>query len=128
MKTQIFYEFAFDAAHRFEHLPEGDTYPPGHKYRGLHGHSFRVEVSVNGNPDPLTGFVVDFGELERACANLRESLDHTYLNDIDGLAQPSLEHIAAWVWQRLAVRFAGIDRVTVRRESCGQGCNYFGPG
>jgi 6-pyruvoyltetrahydropterin/6-carboxytetrahydropterin synthase len=127
MKTQIFYEFAFDAAHRFEHLPEGEKYPPGHKFRGLHGHSFQVEVALRGTPDARTGFIVDFGDLEQACGALRETLDHSYLNDIDGLAQPSLEHIAAWIWRRLAPRLAGLDRVSVRRDSCRQGCNYFGP-
>lgn len=118
--TEIFYEFWFDAAHRFMHKPEG------HKYRNLHGHSFRVEVAVSGAPDPHTGFVVDFGDIEQACEALRAELDHTYLNDIAGLGNPSLENIARLVWDRLQPRFAGLSRITVRRDSCRQGCVYYG--
>jgi len=85
---EIYQEFSFDAAHRFPQAPAG------HRYHGVHGHSFTARVVIEGSPDPQTGFLADLGEVERACAGLRESLDHRYLNDIEGLAVPSLEHIA----------------------------------
>jgi 6-pyruvoyltetrahydropterin/6-carboxytetrahydropterin synthase len=119
---EICYRFGFDAAHHF------DSYPEGHLYRGMHGHSFQVEVALEGAPDPRTGFVTDFGELEQSCGELRATLDHRLLNSIDGLARPSLENIALWLWERLAPRFSTLARVTVRRDSCGQSCTYRGPG
>jgi len=118
---EISYRFGFDAAHRFEH------YPAGHPHATLHGHSFQVEVALRGEPDPRTGFVADFGEVERACTEVRSALDHRLLNDVDGLAQPSLEHLCVWIWRRLAPRFGSIARVVVGRDSCGQSCAYFGP-
>lgn len=118
---EICYRFGFDAAHYF------GTYPEGHRYRGVHGHSFQVEAALEGEPDPRTGFVADFGELERACAGLRAALDHRLLNEIEGLGQPSLENLALWAWDRLAPSFPGLARVTVRRDSCGQSCTYRGP-
>ena len=117
---ELAYEFGFDAAHRFEH------FPAGHANRRVHGHSFQVEVGVAGEPDPRTGFVVDFAELESACAELRAALDHRLLNEVDGLGEPSLENLCAWIWRRLTPRFGCLSRVTVRRDSAGQSCTYRG--
>jgi 6-pyruvoyltetrahydropterin/6-carboxytetrahydropterin synthase len=117
---EIYQEFGFDAAHRFP------AAPAGHRYEGLHGHSFTARVVIEGAPDPATGFLVDFGDLERACAGLREALDHRYLNDIEGLAVPSVEHIAMWIWRRLKPAFPGLCRVEVRRDSVRHGAVYCG--
>ncbi len=117
---ELSYRFAFDAAHRFE------NYPAGHPYRGVHGHSFQVEVAVAGAPDPATGFIADFGAIEEACAHVRKALDHRMLNEIQGLEMPSLENLSLWIWRHLAQEFPGLARVTVRRDSIGQGCTYHG--
>lgn len=119
---EIRYEFAFDAAHRFAQAPRG------HPYRGVHGHSFQAEVALRGAPRPPSGFVADFARLERACRVLRATLDHAMLNEIAGLRAPSLENLCLWIWNRLAPRFPGLSRVTVRRDSLGQSCTYLGPG
>jgi len=112
--------FGFDAAHQFTH------FPPGHPNRGIHGHSFQVEVALRGEPDPRTGFIVELAELERACAEVRAALDHRMLNDVEGLQKPSLENLCLWIWRRLAPRFSSLSRVTVRRDSAGQSCSYTG--
>jgi 6-pyruvoyltetrahydropterin/6-carboxytetrahydropterin synthase len=117
---EITYEFWFDAAHQFPHMPAG------HKYRGLHGHSFRAEIAVTGKPDPKSGFIVDFGELEAAGEDIRERLDHRFLNEIEGLESPSLEHIARYIWTALKPRFSGLSRVAIRRDSHRHGCVYTG--
>ena len=118
--VEISYAFGFDAAHRFKGMPRG------HKYRGVHGHSFRAEIAIRGTPRPPHGFVADLGDVERICLALRKRLDHKLLNNINGLHNTSLEHIAIWIWDRLAARFSGLARVTVRRDSLGQSCTYLG--
>lgn len=118
---EIAYRFGFDAAHRF------GNFPAGHPYSGVHGHSFQVEVAIEGEPDAQSGFVADLGEVERACAAVRAALDHRMLNEIAGLEKPSLEHLCLWIWGALAPRFARLARVTVRRDSSGQSCSYTGP-
>ena len=118
---EIRHEFGFDAAHHFPGLPRG------HRYRGVHGHSFRAEVVLAGTPQPPHGFVADFARLERACRVLHGRLDHALLNDIAGLKAPSLENLCLWIWGRLAPAFPGLARVTVRRDSLGQSCTYRGP-
>ena len=117
---EISYRFGFDAAHRFE------AYPQGHAYNNLHGHSFQVEVFLEGEPDATTGFVADLGQVERECALVREALDHRLLNEVEGLSRPSLENISVWIWKFLSPRFPKLSRVTVRRDSCGQSCSYKG--
>ena len=117
---EIAYRFGFDAAHHFDH------FPPGHPNRAMHGHSFQVEVAIEGEPDPATGFIADFGEVEAACGEIRARLDHKTLNDIPGLEQPSLEHLARYIWKSLRARLRELSRVTVRRDSAGQSCSYRG--
>jgi 6-pyruvoyltetrahydropterin/6-carboxytetrahydropterin synthase len=121
MTTQIAYRFGFDAAHRFDH------FPAGHPNGAVHGHSFQVEVAIAGEPDPASGFVADFGEVSRACEEVRRALDHRMLNEVDGLQQPSLENISRWIWRALAPRYPRLSRVTVRRDSAGQSCTYSEP-
>jgi len=117
---EVSYTFGFDAAHHFENFPDG------HPYRGVHGHSFQVEVSLAGEPDAATGFVADLGEVERSCREVRGRLDHRMLNEIPGLAKPSLENLCVFIWRELSPRFPTLARVTVRRDSQGQSCSFCG--
>jgi 6-pyruvoyltetrahydropterin/6-carboxytetrahydropterin synthase len=118
--VELGYRFGFDAAHHFDHFPEG------HPNRAVHGHSFQVEVAIAGEPDARTGFIADFDTIARECEKVRARLDHRTLNDVPGLAQPSLENICRWIWAALRPVFPGLARVTVRRDSCGQSCSYTG--
>lgn len=117
---EIRLEFTFDAAHFFADKPAD------HVYRRVHGHSFRVVVGIVGTPDPVTGFIVDFADLDAAVAALRQALDHSLLNEIEGLASPSLENLAIWIWRRLKPQFPGLSRVETHRDSRGQSCIYTG--
>jgi 6-pyruvoyltetrahydropterin/6-carboxytetrahydropterin synthase len=118
---RIYKEFYFEAAH---FLPSA---PPGHPNARVHGHSFRVRVTVDGEPDEVTGIIVHFDDLEAAVADVRETLDHRMLNDVEGLAYPTLERIAMWLWDRLHNRLPGLAEIIVARDSCYEGCVYHGP-
>jgi 6-pyruvoyltetrahydropterin/6-carboxytetrahydropterin synthase len=117
--VEIFKEFRIEAAH---HLP---NVPQDHKCRRLHGHSFLIAVHVAGDVDPTTGWVVDFAELSAAFAPLHDELDHRYLNDVPGLENPTSEHLARWVWDRLSGALPGLSRIVVH-ETCTSGCEYRG--
>lgn len=116
---EVFKEFTFEAAHRLPNVPEG------HKCRRLHGHSFRCEVHVSGAVDPHAGWVTDFGDLKKAFEPLHAQLDHNYLNDVDGLSNPTSEVLARWIWSRLKHALPGLSAVWVR-ETCTSGCIYRG--
>jgi 6-pyruvoyltetrahydropterin/6-carboxytetrahydropterin synthase len=115
---EIFKEFRFEAAHRLPAVPEG------HKCGRLHGHSFCAEVHVRGPVDPRSGWLMDFGDISAAFEPLHDMLDHNYLNDIEGLENPTSENIARWLWERL-VPTLPVSKVVVR-ETCTSGCVYMG--
>ncbi len=106
----------FDAAH---HLHQGDE---SHPYRRLHGHSFRLDVSVEGESDGKDQWVADFAELAKAINTVRGILDHSFLNEIEGLETPTLENICAWVAERLKPGLPNLRRVAVARPSLGETC------
>lgn len=115
---QIFREFTFEAAHRLTHVPEG------HKCARLHGHSYRIEIHVTGPVDETSGWVMDFQEIKDAFAPFYDQLDHHYLNEVDGLGNPTSENLAQWIWVRLASALP-LAKVVVR-ETCTSGCIYLG--
>ncbi len=120
MPTTVIKSFGFESAH---FLP---GVPPEHKCRRLHGHSFRCEVQVSGPVDPATGFVIDFADITAACEPLRRALDHRFLNqDVPGLENPTSEHIAQWIWDRLKPALPGLTAV-VLHETCTARCEYRG--
>ena len=120
-RLEIVKSVTFDAAHFLPSAPEG------HPNRRMHGHSFRLDVAVAGEPDPETGVILHFAEFERALDEVREALDHRLLNEINGLQTPTLEHLVVWVAGRLAPKLPGLARVTVRRDSIGESCSYYLP-
>lgn len=113
----IFKIFHIEAAHRLPHVPAG------HKCARLHGHSFRIEVHVRGEPDPQLGWVMDFADIKAAFAPLFEQLDHRYLNDVPGLENPTSEQLARWIWSGLRPRLPALHRIVVH-ETCTAGCAY----
>lgn len=117
---EIFKTFRFEAAHRLPHVPDG------HKCSRLHGHSFRVEIHVRGEVGAHSGWVTDFADIATAFSPLFDQLDHHYLNEVEGLANPTSETLACWVWDRIHPRLPGLSRVVVR-ETCTSGCVYEGP-
>ncbi|MHB1700170.1 MAG: 6-carboxytetrahydropterin synthase QueD [Acidobacteriaceae bacterium] len=116
---EIFKEFTFEAAHRLPHVPEG------HKCARLHGHSFHVAVHVAGEVGADSSWVMDFSDIKLAFEPLHRQLDHSYLNDLPGLENPTSEAIARWIWERLAQTLPGLCLVLVR-ETCTSGAIYRG--
>ena len=116
---EIFKEFTFEAAHRLPNVPAG------HKCARLHGHSFRVRVCVAGPLDPNLGWVMDFADIKAAWKPLDQRLDHYYLNEIEGLENPTSEILARWIWKRLKPTVPQLCRLVVH-ETCTSGASYAG--
>ena len=116
---EIYKKFSFEAAHRLPNVPEG------HKCARLHGHSFEATLYVAGPVDDHSGWVVDFADVKEAFRPFYNQLDHNYLNDIDGLDNPTSENIARWIWAQMKPVFPGLSKVAVR-ETCTAGCVYRG--
>jgi 6-pyruvoyltetrahydropterin/6-carboxytetrahydropterin synthase len=115
---EIFKEFTFEAAHRLPNVPAD------HKCARLHGHSYRVEIHVTGEVGEHSGWIMDFQDVKDAFAPLHAQLDHRYLNEVEGLDNPTSEVLARWIWERLADALP-LSQVLVR-ETCTSGCVYGG--
>ena len=115
----IFKVFTIEAAHRLPNVPQV------HKCARLHGHSLRIELHVSGEPGEHSGWVMDFADIKSAFQPLYDQLDHHYLNEIDGLDNPTSERLAQWIWQHLKPALPQLGEVVVH-ETCTSGCRYRG--
>ena len=99
---QIETEFAFAAAHR---LPRYNG-----KCFNLHGHNYKLQVVLRGEPDSYSGIFVDFGDVEKAVQeHVLSKCDHANLNDF--IENPTAENIATWMWSRLEGKLPGLAEV-----------------
>lgn len=117
----VYKDFRFEAAHRLLNMP------PEHKCGRLHGHSYLLRIYVRGEPDPVTGFVMDFADIKAVVAPVvEEQLDHRYLNDVEGIGNPTAENLARWIWERVRPVLPDLSAVEVR-ETCTCGAVFRGP-
>ena len=119
MRVRIVKDFRFEAAQVLTKVPAG------HKCGAMHGHSFKVEIAIEGEVDPTTGWVYDHAEISRAMNPLVDQLDHAYLNDIPGLENPTIENMAGWFWQKLAPLCPGLCEIVIH-ETPKARCIYRG--
>lgn len=119
VNVRLVKEFRFEAAHRLPHVPEG------HKCQRLHGHSFKVELTVGGPVDPKTGWFIDYDVLQEIWDPIHQVLDHHYLNDVPGLENPTSEVLAKWIWDRMKPELPSLAQVTLF-ETCDARCEYTG--
>jgi 6-pyruvoyltetrahydropterin/6-carboxytetrahydropterin synthase len=119
VKVRLVRDYRFEAAHRLPRVA------PGHKCERLHGHSFKIEVMVQGPVDPDSGWFIDYGILDELWEPLHAALDHRYLNEIEGLENPTSELLARWIWLRLKPTLPSLARITVH-ETCDARCEYEG--
>ena len=104
-------EFYFAAAHR---LPRYE----GPCFR-LHGHNYKFFISVEGDVDPATGMIADFGKIKEVVAEeVLARTDHRNLNDV--LDNPTAENIARWIWEALVPRLPALAEVRLYEipDSC----------
>ena len=115
----VFKTFTIEAARFLPNLLDG------HPCKNIHGHSFKITITVTGNVDNKTGFVMDFGDIDETFNPLHSKLDHSYLNDIEGLENPSSENVCQWIWERLAPSLPGLSQIDIK-ETESTGCIYKG--
>lgn len=114
---EIYKDFTFEAAHFLPHVPEG------HKCGRLHGHSFLVRVYVEGPIGERTGWVMDYADIKTVTKPIIDRLDHYFLNEIEGLENPTSENLARWIWRYLKPSLPLLSMVEIK-ETCSSGCRY----
>jgi 6-pyruvoyltetrahydropterin/6-carboxytetrahydropterin synthase len=111
--------FQIEAAHRLPNVPTG------HKCARLHGHSWRIEVAIEGPVGNDTGWVMDYADLKAAFQPIHDRIDHNYLNEIPGLENPTSERLAVWLWNELKPRLPLLIELVIA-ETCTSRCVYRG--
>jgi 6-pyruvoyltetrahydropterin/6-carboxytetrahydropterin synthase len=108
MKITITKNFDFEAAH------QEICFPEGHKCRNVHGHTFRLWVSVTGEVDRQTGLFYDHAKISEAVAPLVAGLDHTFLNESLGMKNMTMEFLAEWFWKQLHSKLPGLSEIRIQ--------------
>ena len=119
MKITLCKDFEFEAA---QAIP---TFPEGHKCRSIHGHSFLITISVTGEVEPATGIYYDHARISEVMRPIIQQLDHSYLNEIPGLENPTIEVMAQWFWTRLQPQLPGLSEIVIH-ETPRARCVYRG--
>ena len=105
LQNRIGRTYRFESAH---HLP---LVPEGHKCKNMHGHTYRLRVLLEGDPDPQFGWVMDFAELKAIMQPVLDKIDHKLMNELPGLENPTCEHIAIWLWNQLKPSLPKLTRI-----------------
>tara|TARA_Y100000739_G_C20488901_1_gene409505 strand:- start:114 stop:485 length:372 start_codon:yes stop_codon:yes gene_type:complete len=115
----VYKKFNIESARSIPNLPK--THPCHH----IHGHSFKIIISVKGPVNKQNGFVVDFQDIDDAFSSFKKELDHSYLNDIEGLQNPTSENICIWIWDKIQSSLPNIYKIEIK-ETDSTGCIYKG--
>jgi 6-pyruvoyltetrahydropterin/6-carboxytetrahydropterin synthase len=118
---KIWKEFFIEAAHYLLSAPSG------HPNSRIHGHSFRVRVTLEGQPDPKIGLIMHLGDLRAVLEGVKEKLDHRLLNEVEGLETGTIENMTKFIWDNAKPLLPLLFEVAVTRETCMEGCIYNGP-
>jgi 6-pyruvoyltetrahydropterin/6-carboxytetrahydropterin synthase len=113
----------FSGAHRLRYLHG--------KCEELHGHNWKVEVSVVSNRLGKEGVTIDFGILKQKVEKVLKFLDHTYLNDLPYFSgiEPSSENISKYIFDKVKSELKGRS-VTLKKVTAWESetacATYFG--
>jgi len=112
MNKSICKSFTFEAAHSL-------TTTKNSKNKNIHGHSFHVRIFIKGKVKE-DGMILDFFILDKTITDLRDELDHSYLNDIKEIKIPTLENIGSWIWNKIKPKLTNLHKVEIERKTCGE--------
>jgi 6-pyruvoyltetrahydropterin/6-carboxytetrahydropterin synthase len=115
----IYKQFTFDAAHYLPNVAES------HKCRTLHGHTYHLTLFFEGEISAELGWIIDFSEIKKAVKPVLNLLDHQFLNDVEGLQNPTCERISVWLWDRIKPLINQLKRIELK-ETPTSGAIYEG--
>jgi 6-pyruvoyltetrahydropterin/6-carboxytetrahydropterin synthase len=116
MKFELSQRFYFEAAHTLRR--KIDT---AGSLR-IHGHTYHAEVTIAGLPDPESGMMMDLAFLRKEIEQVREKLDHHFLDEVAGIGPATLENLCAFIYNDLKAALPNIHRITIERPASGDKC------
>ncbi len=112
MKRYLTKAFTFEAAHSLSKTKNI-------RNNNIHGHSFHVEITLKGQVNK-NGMIVDFADLDELVGDIKNKLDHSFLNDIDGIGIPTLENIGNHIFKEASRKKFKIYRIEISRKTCNE--------
>ena len=115
MKKIISKSFYFEAAHKLSNTENEEN-------KNIHGHSYFVEIFIIDHNDQISkkGLILDFSIFQEKINIIKKDLDHRYLNEINGLENPTLENIGLYIYSKLKEVGLNLYKILVKRKSCGE--------
>ena len=115
MKKIISKSFYFEAAHKLSNTENEEN-------KNIHGHSYFVEIFIIDYNDQISkkGLILDFSIFNEKINIVKKNLDHRFLNEVDGLENPTLENIGLYIFNRLKELDLSLSKIVVKRKSCGE--------
>ena len=88
-----------------------------HICKKMHGHTFNITISISGEINEKTGFVIDFYDVDKIFNSyIHNKIDHKVLNDVSGLENPTSENLCKWIWDNLSNKLDGLHKVKVSED------------
>ena len=94
MNFELKQHFQIESARFLPHLSKD------HPCSRLHGHSFKIILTLQGPLDAKIGWVMDYNDITRIMKPLLDQIDHRTLNEVPGLDNPTSEHLARWIYDQ----------------------------
>jgi len=104
----LYKQFTFDSAHFLPNVPEG------HGCKELHGHTYHLTVFVEDKVLKEEGWVIDFKDLKKAVEPVLQLVDHKFLNNVDGLHNPTSELFAIWLWNKIKPSLPALRKIELK--------------
>ena len=117
MKYELKQHFHIESARFLPQLPQG------HPCTSMHGHSFKIVLTLRGDVDPKLGWVIDYNDIAKCMAPLLGQLDHCVLNEVPGLENPTSEMLAKWIYDKVVTEITILKCVSVM-ETATTECTY----
>lgn len=113
-RYRIWKERDFESALRLSSAPAHDA------RRRLHGHSYRLRLHLVAPLDEIMGWTMDYGEVKARFEPLYRQLDHHRLDELAGLAEPTLAELLSWMQTRMATVLPPLGRIDLEQTpGCG---------
>ncbi|MBY0554978.1 6-carboxytetrahydropterin synthase QueD [bacterium] len=117
MKYKLKQHFHIESARFLPNLPKN------HPCSNMHGHSFKIVLTLKGDLDPKIGWVMDYHEITTVMQPLLKQLDHKVLNEVPGLENPTSELLAKWIYEKALVQIPLLQKVSIM-ETTSTECTY----
>lgn len=116
-KFELKQQFQIESARFLPNLP------PEHPCSQMHGHSFKIIVTLQSTLDAKIGWVRDYHEISTVVGQVLKPLDHKVLNQVSGLENPTSEVLAVYLYEKLKAKLPELVRISVQ-ETATTECSY----